>query len=260
MSADSTAVRAERERRAYDEDRVWENHHRWVQRVVHVVRSPNTRRYERVWDDLAREAARGGRVLDVGCGHGISSKKLLDMGAERVLGVDVAQSAVERARELERPGRLEFRVADVAAGVEGEYDLVFGRAVIHHLDLRPTVRRLYEQNLAPGGTMMWMEPLGVNLITRAFHRLTPRSHTPDERPVSRDDLRWIASEFPGSQLIPINYFSYPAGILSSFLFRSPDNPLTRAADRVDEWIARRVPRLGEHFRQGIIVIRKPAAT
>jgi hypothetical protein len=50
-----------------------------------------------------------------------------------------------------------------------------------------------------------------------------------------------------------------AEVLTSSLRLDPHNALLRGCDRADEWIAKRGPRLRSHFRQTIVVIRKPAA-
>jgi SAM-dependent methyltransferase len=249
--------RVERERRAYDEQSVDEQFLRWYRRAGHVLRSPNTMRGEERWRQILREAAGGGRVLDVGCGRGFSSRQALDFGAEYVLGVDLSESQLAEARKGEIPGQLEFRSHDLHQPLEGEFDLIFGRSILHHIDYRPVIDRLYTSNLAAGGTLAFMEPLGTNLITRLFHRLTPKAHTPDEQPLRLDELRWFESRFPDFELVPINYFTYPAGIVSSLLLRRPDNSLMRAADRLDRSLERRAPGFHHHFRQGILVVRKP---
>lgn len=249
--------RVQRERRAYDEESVDDQFLRWYRRAGHVLHSPNTLRGEERWRDILRDAASGARVLDVGCGQGFSSKGALDFGAEYVLGVDLSESQLTEARQLEIPGRLEFRSHDLHQPLDGEFGLVFGRSILHHIDYRPVIERLYEENLAPGGTLVFMEPLGTNLITRAFHRLTPSAHTPDEQPLRHDELRWFASRFPGFELVPINYVTYPAGVFSSVVLKRPDNALMRAADRLDQALERRAPGFHHHFRQGILVVRKP---
>jgi SAM-dependent methyltransferase len=252
-------TRSERDRIAYEEDRVFEEHHRWHARVSHVLDGPNTQRGERRWETLLREAARGGRVLDVGCGRGASSKQALDYGADYVLGVDIAESELEEARSLEIPGKLEFRRHDLFEPLDGTFDLIFGRAILHHIDYQTVVRRLYDDNLAAGGAMVFMEPLGANLLTRGFHRFARAAHTPDERPMMPAELEWFRDEFPESQLIPINYLSYPVGIASSLVLKDPGNALMRFADRVDQALEKR-PGLKHRFRQGIIVLRKPGRT
>lgn len=251
--------RAERERAAYDEGDVAAVNVAWHGRFPHVFASPNTRRAEERFDALARAAVAGREVLDVGCGKGRSSARLLEMGAAHVLGIDISQTAIDTARERERPGRLEFRRGDVTEELQGTYGCIFGRAILHHIDYRSLLARVYEQNLAPGGTMLFMEPQGENLLLRLYARLVAAAHTPDERSFMRDDLDWLRAHFSAVELYPINYLTFPAALLTSGLpLARADGPLLRACDRADEWLARRVPRLRSHFRQTIVVIHKPA--
>lgn len=49
------------------------------------------------------------------------------------------------------------------------------------------------------------------------------------------------------------------GIVSSKIFRRPDNLLLKACDRVDGFIARRVRFLRPGFRRAILLVRKPLA-
>jgi hypothetical protein len=105
-----------------------------------------------------------------------------------------------------------------------------------------------------------MEPVGSNLFSKAFHATVREAHTPDERPFMLDDQRWLRENFTQAQLEPINYRSFPAGILSSFVFAAPDNPLMRGADRVDRGLERLLPpRMATaQARQLIAYVPKPS--
>jgi 2-polyprenyl-3-methyl-5-hydroxy-6-metoxy-1,4-benzoquinol methylase len=249
-------ARAERERQAYDEDGVLEESHRWHLRARHVIESPNTRRMERRFDELVAEAVRNRRVLDVGCAAGSQSRRLLEMGAAEVVGADVSERFIEQARRQgEIPGRLRFENIDAVRELSGTYDVFFGRSILHHIDYRTFLRNAYDHHLSRGGTMIFMEPLGSNLITKAFHFLVKSAHTPDERPWTLADQRWLKQSFLSVELIPINFLSYPAGILSSLILHDPDNALLRAADACDVWLSRHVPGLLPQARQVILIIR-----
>ncbi|HXB64347.1 MAG TPA: class I SAM-dependent methyltransferase [Solirubrobacteraceae bacterium] len=250
--------RARREQEAYDEHGVEEAMVAWHGRFPHVFQSPNTRRGERRFDALTRATVAGGRVLDMGCGDGESSARLLEMGAAYVLGIDISQAAIARAQPRAVPGRLEFRLGDVTRELEGErFQCIFGRSILHHIDYRGALPRLYDEHLAPGGAMLFMEPQGENLLIRLYTRLVAAAHTPDERSFMNDDLRWLRAHYPTIELYPVNYLTFPAAICTSMLRLAPDNALLGACDRVDDRLAARAPRLRSHFRQTIVVIRKP---
>jgi len=248
--------RAEREKAAYDEQGVFERSHGWHVRFKHVFESPNTLRQERAFHAIATDGIAGRRVLEIGCGDGAHAAELSAAGADYVLGIDIAETFIARALERAVPGRLEFRSADASQPLDGRFDVVYGRAILHHLDYRIVLQRLYRENLAAGGVMVFMEPLGSSLLIRLFHALVPSAQTPDEKPFDRGDLRWLRRTFPRLEVLPINYLSFPLGLVSSFLFARPDNALLRLADAVDVWLGRSVPPLVPQFRQAIFVIRK----
>ena len=241
---DSSERRAERERRAYDETRVWETNHAWMERVIHVTLGPNTQRHEQTFSGLLRDAVRhGGRALDVGCGAGNTTRQLLGMGASYALGVDVSEAEIRKARALAVPGRAEFSLGSVHEPIEGRFDLICGRSILHHLDFREFLARCYQDNLRAGGRMVFMEPLS-HPFALAFHRFVRSAHTEDEWPLRPRDIAWMRNQFPSFRLIPINLVSFGTGIVSTFVCSRPNNLVMRASDRLDEW-----------YRQGIIVIR-----
>ena len=257
--AASLSDRSERERNAYDDGEVWEQSHKWHVRAGHVFQCPNTLKHEALFDRIVSQQAKGKRALDLGCGPGISSQKLLSFGAAFVLGVDISERCIAQALNRAVKGRLEFQQLDVNQSFEGRFDLVYGRAILHHLEFGPILKRLYDDNLAPDGILVFMEPLGGNLLTRLFRVLAPAAHTPDERSFTSRDLRWFRDSFDDVRIYPYNYLSYPLGVLSSFCFPRPDNLMLRMCDRVDTWLARRVRLLESRFRQAIIVVRKTHA-
>jgi SAM-dependent methyltransferase len=248
--------RAEREKLAYDEQGVFAASHGWHLRFRHVFECANTREHERLFETTVERAAAGRRVLELGCADGAHAEALLKQGAGSVLGLDVSEKSIERARQRTRPGRLEFEVRDAGEPLEGTYDLIVGRAILHHLDFRPVLKRLHDQNLAAGGTMVFMEPLGGNPLIRLFHWLAPAAHTADERSLTKDDLRWLRATFARCELLPFNYFSLPCGLVSSLFFRRADNRLLRFANLLDRCLARRAAWLWPQFRQVTVIIRR----
>jgi SAM-dependent methyltransferase len=251
------SAQVDSERAAYDEGTVFEQSDAWNQRVPHVFHAPNTERGELLFAQLIAEAVRsGGRVLDAGCGTGETARQTVELGASSVLAVDLSERFLRDAQQRgDGGGRIEYRLHDLHHPLDGRFDLVVGRSVLHHIDWRPFLQGTYGDNLAPGGRMVFMEPMS-HPMTLAFHRLVRNAHTPGEYPLSRGDVRWLETTFPHVAVHPINFLSFPAGVLSSYLFRSPDNSLTRATDAIDRRLERRGSLRG-YARQAIIVIDKP---
>ena len=255
--AGSTQV--DSERAAYDEGPVLERSKAWNQRVPHVFHAPDTKRGEVIFAQLIAKAVQsGGRVLDAGCGTGETARQAVELGASEVLAVDLSERLLREAKQRsDGEGQIEFRLHDLHHPVPGRFDLVVGRSVLHHIDWRSFLQRTYSENLAPAGRMVFMEPMS-HPMTIAFHRLVRSAHTPGEYPLSRSDVLWLEQTFPHCAVHPINFLSFPAGVLSSYLFRSPDNALTLAADAIDRRLERRGSLRG-YARQAIIVIEKPSS-
>lgn len=111
------------------------------------------------WSDAIRRLVdpHGLRVADIGCGGGIYSLAFLDLGARSVAGVDFSQAMLSAATERAagRPG-IGFTQGDAeATGLPtGSFDLVFERALIHHLPRLDACFAEARRLLAPGGSLL----------------------------------------------------------------------------------------------------------
>jgi ubiquinone/menaquinone biosynthesis C-methylase UbiE len=139
---------------------------------------------------LLGEVRAGDRVLDVGCGDGRFTVELTRAGM-RAVGVDVAQAALERARE--REAGADFRLVPIDGRLpfeDGSFEVVWASEVIEHI--ADTARWLSEvrrvlvprgrllvttpshgrMRVALGGVERFSEPLGdhLHLYTRGSLR------------------------------------------------------------------------------------------
>jgi ubiquinone/menaquinone biosynthesis C-methylase UbiE len=101
----------------------------------------------------------GDRALDIGSGTGEFTAALLEAGAARAVGAEVAEAALERARA--RHCSLDFRLAPIDGPLPFEdnaFDLVWASEVIEHV--ADTARWLSEVRrvLAPGGRLLVTTP------------------------------------------------------------------------------------------------------
>jgi SAM-dependent methyltransferase len=140
---------------------------------------------------------------------------------------------------------------------DAHFDLVCGSGILHHLDLKialPEIARV----LRPDGIFLFSEPLDNNPVGHLVRRLTPEARTPDEEPFRFHQLELVRQhfdcEFHFEQLL-----SVPLGLVSRFVFKKPDNALTRLAFRADDAISSRLPRLGPYFRKVTIVGKQRAS-
>jgi 2-polyprenyl-3-methyl-5-hydroxy-6-metoxy-1,4-benzoquinol methylase len=194
-----------------------------IARAIDAARAPDRLRpFERAL--LARLPSRCERVLEVGCGHGALTRQLARR-AHAVLALDLSPEMIRVARERSAGcANVEYRIADVAE-VElpsARFDVVLCVATLHHLPLRPTVRRLADA-VRPGGRLLIQDLvarpgvryLPVNLVAAALQLLagrgpfSPRSalaslyaeHGRGERYLRPDEAAQAFGELlPGSRL------------------------------------------------------------
>jgi hypothetical protein len=103
--------------------------------------------------------------------------------------------------------------------------------------------------------MLFWEPMSHPVIL-AFHKFMRSAHSEDEWPLMPRDVRWMRETFGRVVVRPVNLVSMFTNAASSFIFPDPDNPLSRAGDRIDRALERRA-RLAPFGQMGIIVIEKP---
>jgi len=99
----------------------------------------------------------GLRVLDLGCGFGAFSRWAREMGAQRVVGVDLSEKMLDRARALTPNSGVSYYRADVENPglADASFDLVYSSLVLHYIQdfaaMCDTIRRL----LIPGGSFVF---------------------------------------------------------------------------------------------------------
>jgi trans-aconitate methyltransferase len=222
-----------------------------------VFESPNTLRFEKLFEEVILTNAPGKRVLEIGCGDGTVAERIFRSHPSYMMGIDISRKFITRAKQREQKGKLEFVLGDVSQPMDSRFDLIFGRSILHHLDYRRTLKTLYASNLVDGGVMAFMEPLGGNPLIKLYHAIS-NAHTPDEKSFKREDLNWFRGSFQEVSIHPINLFSFPCALISSYVLSSADNSLLRLTDKLDVWIAKRVKSLIPYFRHVVLIIRKPS--
>jgi SAM-dependent methyltransferase len=117
----------------------------------------------------------GGRVLDVGCGHG-SSSILIAQAYPRceVVGIDYHEGSIEAARlaaaEAGVADRVTFAVADAGSYRGGGFDLACFMDALHDMGDPVGAATAVRKALADDGTLLLVEPLAAD---RLEDNLTP---------------------------------------------------------------------------------------
>jgi SAM-dependent methyltransferase len=99
----------------------------------------------------------GLRVLDLGCGFGAFARWAREMGADSVLGVDLSEKMLDRARAQTQDPGVTYCLADIESLElpDVSFDLVYSSLTLHYIkDLRAVcvaIRRL----LVPDGRFVF---------------------------------------------------------------------------------------------------------
>ena len=147
------------------------------------------------------------RVLELGIGTGGTAIRLAGVG-HQVCGIDISPKSIEYARKgAEEAGvteRVEFRLCDAtklsSTFEEGEFDVICGIGVLHHLSPLQSVL-MQIRDLSPK-KVAFIEALGTNpLYALLRKRMVGKSHTEDEHPLLEGDLRFMRGLFPGMRML-----------------------------------------------------------
>jgi SAM-dependent methyltransferase len=155
----------------------------------------------RLWTPFWKTTdVKGATVLDYGCGTGEFSLVLAGRGA-RVFGIDISSELLAQARSTAarvcNGDSPKFVTGDAhhTPFHDGMFDFVVGNGALHHLDLDKAFQEV-ARVLKPGGLAVFMEPMYSHPLLWMLRRLTPSSHTPDERPLTLADIERARQWFP----------------------------------------------------------------
>lgn len=188
----------------------------------------------------------GARVLDFGCGSGGNTVLLAARGA-RVVGLDLSEDLLTIARRRMRLNGLSALFAAGSAHAlpffDASFDVVFGNAILHHLDLRLAAREIHRV-LRPGGRAIFREPVRNSAIVTRLRALVPfraPDISPFERPLTDPELREFAAPFSSLQARGFSLPHVRAGHLLGLRGKRLD-----ALYRSDRTLLRAVPALGRY--------------
>ncbi|CAN5574325.1 hypothetical protein BH10PLA1_BH10PLA1_11940 [soil metagenome] len=140
----------------------------------------------------------GMNVLEVGCGTGNFTELMASSGAS-IIGVDISPELLVLAEKRNLPAdRIKFIAARFEdCDLHGPFDAIVGSSVLHHLDYRVALRRIFEM-LKPGGVLSFAEPNMLNpqiAIQKNIPAIKRRlGDSPDETAFVRFKLKRLLRE------------------------------------------------------------------
>ncbi|MDQ6843972.1 MAG: class I SAM-dependent methyltransferase [Bacteroidota bacterium] len=119
------------------------------------------KRLKFIMDALNENVAPSSNVLDVGCGNGLISISLGKAG-HHVLGIDISEKAIEKAKEKNNLPNVRFSVtgAEELSETTTKYDAVICSEVLEHLNEPSSLLKYINKSLKDDGILIVTVPNG----------------------------------------------------------------------------------------------------
>jgi 2-polyprenyl-3-methyl-5-hydroxy-6-metoxy-1,4-benzoquinol methylase len=256
QKAQQLTDRQRRERTFYDE---YEGYHKVTEVSFDPVDGLDRRPWNSYWfiyeSIRLHFSSREQRLLDFGCGSGLTSTRFARLGYE-VFGFDISHRNIDNCEALARKYGLEDRthyslqVAEKLDYPDAHFDVVVGLDILHHVEIGPAIEQC-RRVLKPGGLAIFREHKEVPVLdrirnTELVQRLVPKDRsferhiTDDEHKLSDSELQLIKRVFPEHQIWRFDLFSRADQFISR-LYGDRASPL----QLLDYFVINAVPSLGE---------------
>jgi ubiquinone/menaquinone biosynthesis C-methylase UbiE len=127
-------------------------------------------------EGVVQKLTEGGKVADVGCGHGSSTVLMAQAFPKSAFyGYDFHTPSILAAKEKATTAGVQSNthfVSGTAKGIpDGEFDLICMFDALHDMGDPVGAARHLRSRLAPGGTLMLVEPLAADRLAENLHLL-----------------------------------------------------------------------------------------
>ena len=110
----------------------------------------------------------GKRVLDLGCGFGHVARYARQMGAAKVLGVDISDRMIEAARQATEDQAVTYSVIAMQdiKPMPRQFDVVISSMALHYIDDYAAVVKTIAESLTLGGSFLFSieHPIYTSLL------------------------------------------------------------------------------------------------
>ncbi len=252
LEIDTVQARIEREREFHNKE--FAHSERAKVSNVYLVTRRSGERYKQF---LAQQAP-GKQILEYGCGANSYAFWLAGLGVQ-VVGIDISDAVIQqsqqRAAQYPNSERVSFRQmnAEQLDFPDDSFDVICGRAILHHLDLRKAFGEL-ARTLKPDGQAIFVEPLGHNPIINAYRNRTPELRTADEHPLLMSDLK-LAETYFGK--VEAQYFHLGGLAAAPLAGTAAFDPVLNLLDGLDSVLFSLLPYLRKHAWSVVLTFSAP---
>ncbi len=193
----------------------------------------------------------GLKILDCGCGTGVTSVYLASKGA-LVWGFDIADELIELAnqridtnhvKDACEASQMQFENMDYP---DDFFDLAFGNMILHHVDCDAAGKEL-ARVLKPGGRAVFAETSGRNkLLMFARRHLAGKCgidkySTDGEKPLERPELEALGKHFSRMKVHYLEFLFLTTACSNVLKWRSSTRLLQKAFLGTDKFVYKYIP-------------------
>jgi SAM-dependent methyltransferase len=203
------------------------------------------------------------KLLYFGCGVNLKTTlEFVDKGA-KVFMVDISPKSIEFLLKKIRILGIEQSVFPMIMDCEnlnfceGAFDAIYGRAILHHLNLRKAMNEV-QRVLKKGGVAVFIEPLAMNPLINLYRKLTPGRRTPHEKPFHWEDFKLIGSTgFSNFKHEEFTLFCN-VGILLNSILKVPERLAIsyKKLKRLDDFVLSKIPFLRKYCWNTVLVMTR----
>ncbi len=167
-----------------------------------------------------KKNAQNSEILDYGCGIGSSVEKVIKYNPKKITGIDISEISIEKAKKKAKELNIDitYKVdnCEKTSLEQNSFDIVYGTGILHHLEIDKCLDEIYRV-LKSKGDLLFIEPLGTNPIINLYRKLTPKSRSKDEHPLTKKDFEYMNKKFID---VKIKYYGFLTLIFFPF-YKSP---------------------------------------